>query len=544
MYHQDFSDASYIGDSVDGFYLDLKSLNAATPDSYIYSLQYGGFPPIDLASELPGATLETLRNYLSNTNLPGWSDYTYSIINNRIFASAKLQTKANHSMLTALHTATAYDSTLDVSYPVDEIGLAISDPTISESTLYIFQEIFEAPTVYETSGLTVGTRVRIVNQLGGYVDGVITELESDHFSVQAQYANPIGDFTIFDVYWLDTIYTFSRPKNAFEPKTLAKVQEVLLTADFEIDDDLLFLYSSFDDKLKEVSTYKPAAASSIKYWIDKGYVTYNTLPQSLYAGSTQIDLGISEDPAYQILSLSSVNDAWQHKSNDIEGWTLTQNFSIRLDDSVAAWENNKTVTLIFDSPMYLDNYSVSILTDSQDISNQGVYGIEIVSLTASDFPKVDGVPSRLAVEITCTDADNFVFSVDKIGPEQRGYLPSYYDENSLTFANIKTTYDTLIVPPHHPIFVLVSNLASNVETEWTLTDINDKVIIKLLSPAYFVWRFNEIGSYKLTLRTTDTRNNTSYLNTSIAVSSVVSPKEYSQITEQALNDRKRILTDS
>jgi hypothetical protein len=552
FYHADFSELSYVGDTLDGFYIDLKSITTIAPGSYVKSLQFGGFAPIDIETLVPNATATTLTAYLqtlSEGSTPGWSDYRYNVIGDRVKATAKSPIKRNHSILVVLQRLTAYDSGSQTSYPADEVGLTISETTISDSAIYSFAEFYEAPTISETSGLSAGDKVRIQNELGGYVDGFVLNSDSSGFEVQAQFANAVGDFSQFDIFWLETTYTFSQPRNVFSQPTLTSVQQTLGEADKEIDLDLLFLYGPLTDKLKTVSSRESAPASNIQYWIDRGYVTYDTLDDDLYLNTVQIDLsldpllGPSNTPTnYRTLDLYAEDNNWKHRTNDGTVWTLTEDLYIRINDSDVAWTNGSTLRLVFDTSINTAGYTIYIVTDALDAEELGEYGVEIATLTQSDFPLLNGSPSRLAVDVTCDTASSFTFSVTKSGPIQKGYLPSYYDENSFTLSNIKTTQATLIVPTHHPIFVTISNLASNVNTEWTLTDGAGAILINVLSPSYFIWRFVKEGSYKLIGKSTDTRNNTSIMSTDIAVSNVMDPKRYRLMIEKELDDRKRLLT--
>jgi hypothetical protein len=551
LYHADFSELSYVGDTLDGFYIDLKSITTPAPGSYLKSLQFGGFAPLDIEALVAGATAESLVNYLQTlTTVSGWSDYRYVVIGDRVKATAKSPIKRNHSIVTVLQRLTAYDSGTSTSYPADEVGLTISDTVISDSTLYTLAEYYESPTIGETSGLVAGDRVRIQNDLGGYIDGVVTNTDSAGFTIQAQSANQIGDFSQFDIFWLETVYTFSQPKNVFSQASLTAVQTTLDTIEKEIDLDLLFLYGPLTDKLKTVNTQIPAPASKIQYWIDKGYVKYDELDEDLYQNTVQIDLsldpllGPSNTPTnYRILDLYAEDNNWKHRTNDGEVWTLTEDLYIRINDSETGWTNGSTLRLVFDTPIDTDGYSIYIVTDALDASELGEYGVEIATLTQADFPKLDGYPSRLAVEVLCNTASSFSFSVTKSGPVQKGYLPSYYDENSFTLSNIKSTQGTLIVPTHHPVFLTISNVASNVITYWNLLDENGAIIINVVSPSYFIWRFDKPGSYTVQVESIDTRNNTTFSNSyNVAVANVADPKRYRDIIEKELNDRKRLLT--
>lgn len=562
MYHADFSELSYVGDTLDGFYIDLKSITTIAPGSYIKSLQFGGFAPLDLESAVPAATPASLVSYLQSlTAKSGWADYRYSVIGDRVKVTAKSPAKTNHSIITVLHRLTSYDSGTSTSYPANEEGLVISDTTISSTALYTLAEYYETPTIFETSGITVGDKVRIQNDLGGWIEGYIEDIDSTGFSVQAQVSNEVGDFSQFDVFWLETVYTFSQPKNVFSTKSIDSVQQTLAGMQKEIDLDLLFLYGPLTDKLQTVDTLigpsnspvkylTGAQASNIQYWIDREYVKYDELSDSLYSGTVQIDLsldpllGPSNTPTnYRTLDLYAEDTGWKHRTNTGDVWTLTEDLYIRINDADFGWTNGSTLKLVFDTAIDTAGYTIHIVTDSLDAAELGEYGIEIAALTQADFPKLNGVPSRLAIEIVCDTASSFQFSVTKLGPVQKGYLPSYYDENSFTLSNIKSTQGTLIVPIHHPVFLTISNLASNVITFWNLLDEQGNLMINVQSPSYFIWRFDKPGSYTIQVETIDTRNNTSVSNSyNVAVSNVMDPKRYRGLVEKELNDRKRLLT--
>ena len=265
------------------------------------------------------------------------------------------------------------------------------------------------------------------------------------------------------------------------------------------------------------------------------------MPDELYQDTIQVSPGVftHESTVFpgNILPLTGTNNYWEFHTNDGELWTLPNIYTIRIDDSIVGWKNGSKLRIVFDTPVETDGWEIEVITNAN-----ANYEVTLAVLTQDDFAKVDGVPSRFALTATCDDAANFVFTVDRIEPVQKGFIPSQYDENSFTLSNIKATQDTIQVPIHHPIFVTISNLASNVETEWTLVNEVGDTIINVLSPAYFIWRFEKAGSYKLLGQSTDTRNNISYMNVNIAVSNVLSPAKYVQTIEKQLNERKRMLT--
>lgn len=401
LYHQVFGDFGYVGDTIDGFWLDLRSVNVETPEEYLVSMQFGGFTPLDIENEVPNATPSDLVDYLSTLDAPGWSDYRYDLIDNRIKVTAKLQQKSDHSIIKTVYDLKALDGIY--SYPVDQNGVTISLTDIYYDSIYEFSEIYVSPTVYSNSGVSVGDRLRIVNPDGEYVEGTLISIADSGFSIQADESStldPAGDFTQFKIQVVEVIYTFCSPKNVFNPTQISQIQETLGDSNYELDEDLLFVYCPFKDKLKTVSPPSPAPASKIQYWIDAGYVSYD--------------------------------------------------------------------------------------------NDEGV---------------------------------------------QSGFLPSFYDENSFNLNNIKATYDTLIVPMHHPVFITISNLASNVVSEWILQNEIGEVI-QVRGTSYFIWRFNEPGSYKLIARSTDTQNNVSTTSTAISVVNARAQKEYVQTVERFLNDRK------
>jgi hypothetical protein len=138
-----------------------------------------------------------------------------------------------------------------------------------------------------------------------------------------------------------------------------------------------------------------------------------------------------------------------------------------------------------------------------------------------------------------TDREFVVYDND-LG-EQTGFLPSEFDQNSLSTTNVRATYNTMIVPLHHPVFIIISNLPSNIETEWTLT--KDSVeVAKVKTTSYFIWRFDSAGRYKIVAKTMDTRGNVYEVTSEIDAVSSMTIDDYSKYVEKQLDDRKLEMT--
>jgi len=97
-------------------------------------------------------------------------------------------------------------------------------------------------------------------------------------------------------------------------------------------------------------------------------------------------------------------------------WTLNSNLDILIDDSTYSWKKGQTFKLVIDTQIITgSSYSINIKTDSNNITNQTAsYSKIITTLNAADFPETYGRTGRPIIEITCTNASNLTFQVDKI----------------------------------------------------------------------------------------------------------------------------------
>ena len=438
LYHVNFSNFGLTADQLDGFYITLRGEDYQyNLNSNLVAIKFGGFDEINLTT-LSNPTIEEVLNYLQNTSDPGVSNYSYKIIETqvgpsglpliRIKATANYQDPQNHSIIKLISIVTGLDSSLNKWTPSSaNLTISSTDPLIyGPSSLpqtvygpssvpvpaitdgeYTLTDFGGSETLYGNTYLAVGDRLRIQNDNGDYIEGTITQMTIGQTVIIIDEAHGAGILSDFNLFLIDTVYTFNKPVSVFNQTEINKIQQNLLQINLRIDEDLLFLDCPFNDCLQTVNPYTPAAASNINYWIDKGFVKYDNS-----------EIGPSSIPA-----------------------------------------------------------------------------------------------------------------------SQTGYLPSNYDENSFNLSNIKLTYGSLIVPLHHPIFITIANLVSNIETLWTVK-LNGKIIVRVVSTSYFIWRFTQPGTYTLDIDSVDTRGNHSISTSSIIVSTLVTPNEYKNYIEKQLNIRK------
>jgi hypothetical protein len=124
---------------------------------------------------------------------------------------------------------------------------------------------------------------------------------------------------------------------------------------------------------------------------------------------------------------------------------------------------------------------------------------------------------------------------------QVGFLPTEFDENSLSMANIKLSQNSFIAPKFKPIFFVVNNIKGKTDTIWTLTNVTDPNnvfdVIKIKGAPYFIWRFPIIGTFSLTVETLDNNSNT-YVSSVANLVTVVEPDDYIRLIEASLDRRK------
>lgn len=96
-------------------------------------------------------------------------------------------------------------------------------------------------------------------------------------------------------------------------------------------------------------------------------------------------------------------------------YSLTRNLTIYLDDSSSSWKTGQNLRLVFDSQVIPGAYTITLKTDSQNITNALTSNSVIVAnLTIADFPTNFGRTGKPIIDIVCTNAKTLTFVVDKI----------------------------------------------------------------------------------------------------------------------------------
>jgi hypothetical protein len=96
-------------------------------------------------------------------------------------------------------------------------------------------------------------------------------------------------------------------------------------------------------------------------------------------------------------------------------YSLTRNLTIYLDDSSSSWKTGQNLRLVFDSQVIPGAYSITLKTDSQNITNAWTTNsVIIANLTIADFPTNFGRTGKPIIDIVCTNAKTLTFVVDKI----------------------------------------------------------------------------------------------------------------------------------
>jgi hypothetical protein len=115
------------------------------------------------------------------------------------------------------------------------------------------------------------------------------------------------------------------------------------------------------------------------------------------------------------INLLEFSNYFKHVNNG-NPITLTQDMTIRIKDT-NKWKTGQRFRISFGDPIYLGNFLIKILTDSQGLypisSPSGVsYSTNIITLTDSIFSGESYTP---VMDIVCIDDQNLKFQVDVIG---------------------------------------------------------------------------------------------------------------------------------
>lgn len=127
---------------------------------------------------------------------------------------------------------------------------------------------------------------------------------------------------------------------------------------------------------------------------------------------------------------------------------------------------------------------------------------------------------------------------------QTGHLPTVIDQNAFNLTSIKIFRDSFALPENGIAFFVINNLDGKTDFIWTLKDEpNDKVVVKVRSVPFFVWKFKDIGTYTLSVEVIDS-NKTIYQKSVKNMIRVLDKEDYTSYTETRLNQRKHKLINS
>ena len=411
LYYVNFSNFGLTADQLAGFYITLRGEDYQyNLNSNLVAIQFGGFDEINLTA-LANPTIDEVLDYLKNTSAPGLSNYSYQVIEttfgpsalplSRIKATVTYQDPQNHSIIKLISIVTGLDSSLNKWTPSSaNLTISSTDPLIyGPSSLpqtvygpssvpvpaitdgeYTLTDFGGSETLYGNTYLAVGDRLRIQNGNGDYIEGTITQMTVGQTVIIIDEAHGAGILSDFNLFLIDTVYTFNKPVSVFNQTEINKIQQNLLQTNLRIDEDLLFLDCPFDDCLQTLNPYTPAAASNINYWIDKGFVKYDnseTSPSSIPASQTgylpsnydensfnlsniKLTYGSLIVPLHQPIFITIANLV----SNIETVWTLKLNDELIvkvISTSYFIWRFTKpgTYTLDIDSVDTRGNHSIS-----------------------------------------------------------------------------------------------------------------------------------------------------------------------------------------
>lgn len=479
-----FSEMGYVGDSLDGFFIDFYNLNVNSPSSYLNRMQFGGFSEVEFFMLI--TTPQDFVTYMESANLPGWNEYRYQVIGDRVKATSILQKKENHSILKFEYTLSGV---FDASpYLPSSIDLDISDKTIKLGICTLFQAVMVGP----SGPFWVGPS-------GPWYYGP---------------SGPFYDYPSGGPYWIDDDGVIWVGPSGWYPGPSGPVWGGPSSWPDEIDP----LWPNPSGLLwpSPSSWLFPTIYSNTTLQVGDRIRIRNS--SGGYAEGTVLTLS-----DYQVeIDVDLINDVGNFDSFDLAivktVYTFEKPKYVFDDQTLASIQNT-----LLQAGKTLDEDLLFLTCPFEDC---------LISLT-------NPAPAP-ASDIQYWINKGYVVYDNDLG-EQTGFLPSSFDENSLNLSTVRSTYNTMIVPLHHPVFIIISNLPSNIETEWVLTK-DSIVIARVKTTSYFIWRFNLAGRYRLSAKTIDTRGNVYELSSEIDAVSAMQVDEYSKYVEKQLNDRKFRMT--
>jgi hypothetical protein len=290
------------------------------------------------------------------------------------------------------------------------------------------------------------------------------------------------------------VYTFCYPKSLYSVDLISKINQELEQVELIIDDDLLFLNVPFKDCLRKTGET----------------VTSNTQVSLITPPISPITFVLNREQEFQNLNSQTHYVRAYSESNPNE-----------YIDGIASQSNLNELTLTV--------FATSSLPVS---ANDWKFKYKTVFLNTKET-------NAPASDINYWINKGFISFEDSVAPNFKitGFLPSNSQESGLSLNNLKIGANGLVIPLHTPIFAAVSNIETKKQTVWTLFHENEE-LVKMQTPSFFIWRFDEPGNYYIKCEVTDTNDNVYILTNSINAASVKDIKSYRKIVEDSLNLRK------
>lgn len=137
-----------------------------------------------------------------------------------------------------------------------------------------------------------------------------------------------------------------------------------------------------------------------------------------YSTITEVDLSVNTNGEKSIpigVGGTQIRHTKLNNSGNPIPYSLTQNITVLLNDSINSWKTGQSLRLVFDSQVIPGAYSITLKTDSNNITNAvSNYGVTVATLTLADFPTNFGRTGKPIIDIVCTNAKTLTFAVDKI----------------------------------------------------------------------------------------------------------------------------------
>jgi len=125
--------------------------------------------------------------------------------------------------------------------------------------------------------------------------------------------------------------------------------------------------------------------------------------------------------------------------------------------------------------------------------------------------------------------------------EQTGFIPSIVDTNVFNLIQLKVYEDSFIIPKWCPVFFVINNVPGKTEFVWTLYDEdNNKKLIQIKDVPFFIWRFNELGQYRIDVQITDNKGNI-YNKSFSKFVNVKSKNDYISFIEREINKLSKLI---